>query len=300
VVDNASSDNTTAAISEAFPLVQMIASPVNLGFPKANNIGFARARGRYLLALNPDTQLLKGALQLPMHFLESHAGYGCVGVKTLLPSGKVQYHCARQFPTLRSFVFGSFFLDKIFPSIRFFRSPDMPYWDHEDSKDVEMIQGAYMMFRRDIYKEIGGFDERIPMFLEDGEYCLRLSRHGCKIRYLADAAIIHYVGQSTGKSDPRRIASLRYEANYLFLREYQGGVAAVLYMFFIFFETPLKLLLLPFFSLGLRIKSGNSRLRLYFWETVTGWLWLARKVWINLLGAGKDDKRLSFVDENSI
>jgi GT2 family glycosyltransferase len=163
-----------------------------------------------------------------------------------------------------------------------------------------MIQGAYMMFRRDIYKEIGGFDERIPMFLEDGEYCLRLSRHGYKIRYLADAAIIHYAGQSTQKSEPRRIASLRYEANCLFLREYQGRVASALYLFFVFLGTPFKLLLLPLFGLGLRIKSGNSRLRLYFWETISGWFWLASKMHINHRGANPRRNKLSFDNENSI
>jgi GT2 family glycosyltransferase len=300
VIDNASSDGTAEAVRKNYPEVVLIASDVNFGFPKANNVGFAKAKGKYLLALNPDTIVEPGSLETCVRFLDENESYGCVGVKTVLPNKKIQYHCARQFPTLRSFVFGYFFLDKIFPRVRFFRSPDMPFWDHKESRDVEMIQGAFMMFRKNIYEKIGGFDERLPMFLEDGEYCLRLSRHGYKIRYLADVSITHFVGQSTEQSKPRWIASLRYEANYIFLREYQRSPAAFLYLFFVFIASPLRAALLPLFSFALWVKSGNGRLRLYFWETITGWLWFVRKIFSFMFSDVKNKTALSALHENSI
>jgi len=277
VVDNASSDRTAESIAVEFPQVEVIQASTNLGFPKANNLGFAQATGEFILALNPDTVVHEGSLYACVNFLRQNPDYGCVGVKTLLPDGKIQYQCARQFPSLRSFGFSLFFMDKIFPRVQIFRSSDLPFWDHNDSRDVQLLQGSFMMFRKSIYDEIGGFDERIPMFLEDGEYCLRLFRNGYKIRYMSDVSITHHVGQSTAKSEPVWIAKLRYEANYLFLIDYQGRLSGFLYILFVLFGTPIKILLLPLFEIGLRIRKQNSRIKLYFWETTSGWIWLFDK-----------------------
>lgn len=273
VVDNASHDGTVEGIREDFPTVEVIASETNMGFPKANNVGLARAKGRFFLVLNPDTEVLQGTLQRSISFLEDNPVYGCVGVKTLFPDGQVQFHCARQFPTLRSLIFATFFLDKIFPQVQLFRSPDMPFWDHQDSRDVEMIQGAYMLFPRQVYDKIGALDETIPMFFEDAEYCLRILKNGYKIRYLGDVAMTHHVGRSSAMAAPYWIASLRYESLYLFLAEYQGKKAATAYVIFLLLLSPLKLLSVPLLAVGVRVFKGKKKFRALLNETIAGWLW---------------------------
>ncbi len=193
VIDNNSSDNSVENIRKYYPYVKLIAERDNHGFPKANNIGFDIAKGKYILALNPDTEIKSFTLQKSIEFLDKNISYSCVGVKTLKENGKIQYHCARKFFTLKGALSSYLLLDKMLPYIKFFDSPDMAYWDHKSSREVDMISGAYMMFRKSMYKKIGGFDTTIPMFYEDNEYCLRIWLSGYKIYYLAGYFVVRYI-----------------------------------------------------------------------------------------------------------
>ena len=202
VIDNNSIDESVANLQRLHPDVRLIALTENLGFPKANNLGFKNAKGKYLLALNPDTQIHQDVLWRSIDFLEKHKEYGCVGVKTLKPNGRIQLECAGQSYTVRGAIWETLLLNKLFPKAKYFKPPAMTYWDHNSDRDVDRVQGAYMMLPYKVYRKIGGFDERLPMFFEDNEFCLRLNKNTYKIRYLADVAITHFVGQSTRKAMP--------------------------------------------------------------------------------------------------
>lgn len=278
VIDNASIDNSGQNIKANFPWVNLIALTENCGFPKANNIGFAKARGKYLLALNPDTEVKKNTLQLSLRFLEHHSDYGCVGVKTRKSSGEIQFSCARKFPTFKGIIFNFLFLDKIFPRFNISENIDMPAWDHEDSRDVDMIAGSFMMFPRSLYHKIGGFDERIPLFFEDVEYCQRIWNRGFKIRYLAEAEIVHYGGKSTVEAVPSWIAQLRFEGFYLYIKDNYGTRTANKFVKILSVLLPIKAILLPFFCLGLYFKKRENRFKVYFFETITGVLWSIEKL----------------------
>ncbi len=277
VIDNASTDNTVQNIKAYYPWVNLIALTENHGFPKANNIGFAEARGKYLLALNPDTEIKENTLQLSINFLEEHPDYGCVGVKTRKASGEIQLSCARKFPTFKGILLNILFLDRIFPKLTRADNIDMAYWDHEDSRDVDMVSGSYMMFPKSLYEKIGGFDERIPMFLEDFEYCKRISDSNFKIRYIADAEIIHYGEKSTSKAVPGWIAELRFEGFYLYIKDVYGTPIANNFVKALVVLLPIKIMLLPFMCLGLYFKKGENRFRSYFFETIGGIEWSLRR-----------------------
>jgi hypothetical protein len=278
VIDNASADNSLQNIKTHFPWVNLIALDENVGFPKANNLGFAKARGKYLLALNPDTEIKANTLQLSLNFLEDHTDYGCVGVKTRKASGEIQFSCARKFPTFKGIIFNLLFLDRIFPRFNISENTDMPAWDHEDSKDVDMIAGSFMMFPRSLYQKIGGFDERIPLFLEDVEYCRRIWKRNFKIRYLAEAEIVHYGGKSTAEAVPRWIAQLRFEGFYLYIKDNYGLQAANKFVKILSVLLPIKAILLPFFCFGLYLKKRENRFTVYFYETIYGIIWSIEKL----------------------
>ena len=276
VIDNHSADASVANLRRDYPEVTLLALNANVGFPKANNLGFAQARGQYFLALNPDTMVHPGAIQASIRFLEHHADYACVGVKTLKPNGKVQFCCARQYPTLRGVMANILMLDKVLPGATWLQSVDMTFWDHQDSRDVDMLSGSYMMFRRMIYETLGGLDERVLMFLEDVEFCLRLRKNGFRIRYLGEVSITHYVGQSTAKATPRPIAELRYKAWQMVIEECYGPRAARRFAWLLLPVLLLKLFLLPMLCLGMYLKNRENRFVKEVSETAHALLWAAR------------------------
>ncbi len=278
VVDNNSSEPGHNCIIRNHPDVSIISLSENIGFPGANNIGFEAANGEYLLALNPDTEVHENTLQQSLAFLKNNPGYGCVGVKTLKPNGKIQLACARQFITLKRSVIYPLLLDKIFPKIDCLQSVEMAFWDHNDDRDVDMIQGAYMMFPRKLYESVGGLDERLPMFFEDNEFCIRLWKKGYKVRYLSDVHITHYVGQSTKKAPARWIADLRYDAFYMAIEEYEGKQKARLYPFIMAIVLPLTVMISPFLAFGIYLKHGVNRFHTLFYEALFGVFWAANRI----------------------
>jgi len=283
VIDNHSADASVANLRQDYPEVTLLALDTNVGFPKANNLGFVQARGKYFLTLNPDTTVHPGAIQESIRFLDHHPDYGCVGVKTLKPNGKVQSCCARQRPTLRGVMANILMLDKVIPSAAWLKSVDMTFWDHEDSRDVDMLSGSYMMFPRTIYETLGGLDERVLMFLEDVEFCLRLRKNGFRIRYLGEVSIVHHVGQSTAKAAPRPIAELRYRAWQMVIEECYGPRAAKRFAWLLLPVLLLKFLLLPMLCLGMYLKNRENRFVKEVSETAYALLWAARTVTRSLL-----------------
>lgn len=278
VVDNNSSQPGYEQAAKNHPEVRIIILPENVGFPVANNIGFETAKGEFLLALNPDTEIYENTLQHSMAFLNEHPDYGCVGVKTLKSNGKIQLACARQFITLKRAVIYPLLLDKIFPKIKFLQSIEMAFWDHTDDRDVDMIQGAYMMFPRKVYETVGGLDERLPMFLEDCEFCIRLWKNGYKIRYLSTVYITHYIAQSTKKASTRWITDMRYDAFYHAIEEYEGKRKARLYPLIMMVALPINVIISPFLALGIYIKHGNNRFPTIFSEALLGIFWAINKL----------------------
>ena len=251
VVDNCSSDNSVENIAIYFPDIILIKNETNVGFPAANNQAFRIARGRYFLMLNPDTLIKKNTLQQSIGVLRNDDSIGCIGVKTLMGNGEVLLSCARSYPSMWSIFCHLFYIDTIFRKWKFHKSIDMPYWDHNNSCDVDLLHGGYMMFPKSIYIKIGGLDKKVLMFYEDTEYCCRIKKAGFRIYYLADVEIVHFVGVSCSKADPKWITNLYCEADYFYLLDYGGGrQTALFYVLMILLCFPLRILYIPFIWLG--------------------------------------------------
>jgi GT2 family glycosyltransferase len=280
VVDNCSTDNSVDNITVCFPDVIVIKNKNNVGFPAANNQAFNIARGQYYLALNPDTLIKKDTLQQSLCVLINDGSIGCVGVKTLKGDGEILLSCARSCPSIWSTFWHLFYFDTIFGKWMFFESSDMAYWNHNNSRDVDMLHGGYMMFPKSIYKKIGGFDDKIPMFYEDMEYCCRIKKAGFRIHYLADVEIVHFVGISCSQADPKWITTLYCEADYLYFLEYGGGRhIALLYVLMILSCFPLRILYSPFIWLGYFIKLRRFKsMRLIHIQITASAIWAIRKL----------------------
>ena len=196
VVDNASSDRTVEIIQTQFRSVIFERNVTNAGFAAANNQAIAKSTGDYVLLINPDTAILPGALVKMVAALEQNPEIGMVGPMILNDDGSIQYTCARRLPTLLTEVWWLTGLDQRFKQSRIFGRYLMSYWDHRDSRFVEQISGACMLIRRETLQRCGLLDARFFFMYEDVEFCRRVSRHGYKIYYLAEAVIKHSEGKS--------------------------------------------------------------------------------------------------------
>jgi GT2 family glycosyltransferase len=198
VVDNASADGSADLVAARFPNVKLIRNAANLLYSEGNNIGARAATGRFLCLLNSDTEVSRGALDQLVQYLQQHPGCGLVGPKLVNPDGSVQAGC-RRFPDLAEAFWAWGWLRRTRAGQRAAASARMADFDHLTSRDVQQPLGACMMLVRDEFMRLGGLDPVLSLFYNDVDLCLRLSRGGRRIHYLATAVVMHHQGASTKK-----------------------------------------------------------------------------------------------------
>lgn len=264
VVDNASTDGSSEMILEKFSDCKLIESKNNLGFAKGNNVAVKEALGKYILYLNPDTEVVTNAIHGMFHFLKTNKEYGAVGCKLTDVKGNIQHTCASTFPTPLTELSLLFLLNRIFPRSKYFSTRELDYWDHVDSRDVDCLSGACIMARRDLIERMKGFDEKIFMYSEDLDMCYRILKEGFKIYYLSTEVIKHLAGASSRKAKNVHFAVLmQKQSNYYFMRKHYGGFHAQCFRMAIFagslFRILIAIFLLLAFSCGLVKKDINPR-----------------------------------------
>jgi GT2 family glycosyltransferase len=222
VVDNASKDGSAEMVENEFSDILLIRN-VNNGFARANNLATKKAKGKYILYLNPDTELITDAITGMYRYLESNKDYGAVGCKLLNKDGSIQYMCARTYHTpLNQFYFLSF-ISRLFRKSSFFSDADLSYWDHKNNRDIDCLCGACIMVKKEVNDSIKGFNEKYFMYGEDIELCLKIKKDGWKIYYLADESIYHFSKASS--SQQRKLffsLILTYDADLIFIRDNYG------------------------------------------------------------------------------
>ena len=187
VVDNASSDGSRELLPKEFPLVRLIVNTANLGFPAANNQGASMAAGRFLLFLNPDTQVPPGTLAGAVAFMEAHRDAGIMGCRTMNNDGSLQASAFNFTGKLRIFAYVSG-LNRFFKLSRFS--------DHSTLRTPDYVQGSFLIIRKKLFNDCGRFDERFFLYAEEVDLCIRITAAGFKVYYYPDIFILHYGGGS--------------------------------------------------------------------------------------------------------
>ena len=196
VVDNNSIDGSDEILSSKFPEIKLIKNHNNKGFSKACNQGLEISTGKHLLLLNPDTMLQEDTIPKMIEFFENNPDAGAAGCKILNADGTLQLACRRSFPTPRVAIPKILGLSRLFPKSRTLSKYNLTYEDPEKQIEVDALSGAFMMFRKKVYDQIGGLDEDYFMYGEDLDYCYRIKQSGWKIYYTPITKLIHYKGES--------------------------------------------------------------------------------------------------------
>jgi N-acetylglucosaminyl-diphospho-decaprenol L-rhamnosyltransferase len=196
VVDNGSHDGSGDAIAEQFPAVRLLRNADNRLYAAGNNQGAARHRGEFVCTLNSDTEVRPGALDRLVDWLLAHPDYGIAAPRLSDPDGSVQHACQR-FPTLATALCFDSFWGTFWPGRSVVARYLMRDFDHLQAADVDQPPGACWVLRAVEWRQLGGFDEQLSLFYNDVDLCLRLRRAGRRIRYVADAEVMHHRGAST-------------------------------------------------------------------------------------------------------
>jgi GT2 family glycosyltransferase len=216
VVDNASPEGGVEAVKEQFPDIVLIKSSENLGFAGANNVGFRQSKGKCVLFLNPDMKVLNPAINIMFERLQSLPHAGIVGCRMHHGDLRVMTNSIMKFPGILNQVFQ-------FEAVRL-RWPSFPLWnigplfsDSTEPAKVEVITGACMMMRREVFAKVGMFNEEYFMYAEDFDLCWKITKAGFSNYYIPGGDIIHYGGASSPRewqTIMKMRADLRLVANF--------------------------------------------------------------------------------------
>jgi len=191
IVDNASTDNSMNIIPNK--LIKIIKQKKNYGFAKACNIGAKYCKGKYILFLNPDTRLYKNVIKKSLEFMENPLNdkTAIIGPQMIF-NKKISISCS-YFPNLLRFFSKSVGLDLLLKNTGLF----MRDFNHQTSRYVDQVIGAFFMVRKKIFFKLNGFDERFFLFFEDVDFSLRVYNQGYKSFYNANIKCFHRGGVST-------------------------------------------------------------------------------------------------------
>jgi N-acetylglucosaminyl-diphospho-decaprenol L-rhamnosyltransferase len=223
VVDAASHDGTVERVRVEFPTVTLIASDENLGYSRGNNVGWRAARGRYLLILNPDTEVQGDALAQMTAYIEAHPRVGVLGPQLVFADGSIQ-STRRRFPSLLTGFFESTWLQPLAPRglLNHFYARDVR---DDETAEVDWVVGAALMVRREAYEQVGGLDEGFFMYSEELDWCRRMKAAGWGVTYFPAARIIHHEARSSAQVPAA--THIRFNTSKVrYYRKYYGALAA--------------------------------------------------------------------------
>jgi GT2 family glycosyltransferase len=221
LIDNKSQDGTIEMVEKNFPKVRLIKNPKNRGVAPARNQGLKVAKGKYVLILDADMELVENSFLQLFQFMEEHIDCGLVGAKLVDSNGNLQYSCKR-FPSLLSSLYRRLENFSFTKNSKILNYHMMKDWEHNSVREVDYLIGACQFFRRKIIDSVGFYDDKIFYGPEDIDYCIRVWKAGWKVIYYPLTKIIHHEQRIT-KKNPLSIISIKHIIGIFYIfKKYRG------------------------------------------------------------------------------
>ena len=228
VVDNASSDDSSAMVQRLFPEAILIQNTDNLGFARANNIGIRRARGRHIALVNSDVHVLPDCIEKLVQYLDANPNVSMVGPRILGRDGKLQTS-HRGFPRLWNMFCRALALDSLLPNVPLFGGYLFKYSEPVTPTPVEIISGCFVLVSREALEEVGLLDELFFIYGEDMDWCKRFWRAGRPVVFVPAAESIHYGGGSSSNA-PLRFFVEKQKADLQYWRKHHSRISVAVYL----------------------------------------------------------------------
>ena len=193
VVDSGSTDDTPDMITRELPDVPLIRRP-NIGFAAANNIALSRARGRWVLLMNPDMEVRSGDFEELVGALDERPEVGAASIVQVWPDGEVQ-PTIRRFPSAARQFGEALYLQRL-PALARFGEEERRLDQYWTELSADWLVGGFLIVRREVLEQVGGLDERFFLFSEETDWCYRIRRAGWDIRHLPLMTAVHHTGRS--------------------------------------------------------------------------------------------------------
>ena len=200
VVDNGSSDGSASALRQEFPDISVVDAGENLGFAAGVNLGVRRSTAEYVVLLNPDTEVLPGAVDDLVAFARTHPLFGVYGGRTLRPDGTTDPSSCWGAMSLWSLLCFATGLSTVFKRSRVFDPESLGHWQRDTVREVPIITGCLLLTTRTTWEQLGGMDERFFLYGEDADFSHRARARGLHPVVVPSATIVHAVGGSTSSS----------------------------------------------------------------------------------------------------
>jgi GT2 family glycosyltransferase len=220
VVDNHSTDGSVEMIQRSHPGVILEVLQADESYTRAMNRAMKKARGQFLVQLNPDTVIKPGVWDALIDFMNRHAEVGICTPKVLNRDGTLQKQCRRSaagpWDTF-CYVIG---LSRLFPKNHRLAGYLMTYMDEDVIHPCDAVSGSCMLIRRDVVNKIGYLDESYYAYQEDSDYCYRARQMGFQIYYVPVGQIIHYGGQGGSLIHARRSIYEWHRSYWIYYRKH--------------------------------------------------------------------------------
>lgn len=208
-------------VAAAFPQATLLHRRNKLGYTGTYNLLMRESAARYVLLLDEDTVVPKGALPALVAFMDAHPEVGIASVKTLNPDGSFQKSYGVMFDLLSEFL-NALHLSSFWPE-RLYR--DLDRW-----RTVDWLNGSFMLVRQATVAQVGGLDEYFYTFCCEADWCLRIARAGWKVAFVPDISITHIGGDHSINTAVKSYdALMRSHINqYFFFRKHYGELSQLL------------------------------------------------------------------------
>ena len=223
VIDNNSSDDSCAMMKLRFPNIKLIENKENYGFPKGNNIAVKEAKGEYICILNPDTVVAEDTFEKLLAFAKSKTDLGIVGCKLVDGTGNFLPESKRGIPTPWIAFTKIFGLYKLFPKSSLFNKYYAKHLGENQTGKVDILVGAFMVMKRELYNQLEGFDENCFMYADDIDLSYRALLLHKQNYYFHETTVIHYKGESTVK-DATYMKHFREFMNFFYKKHFKQSV----------------------------------------------------------------------------
>ena len=242
VVDNNSVDGSVEMVKAKFSEVILILNKKNTGFSRANNEAIKKAKGEYILLLNPDTVVEEDTFIKCCSFMDGHPEAGALGVKMVDGKGNFLPESKRGLPTPWVAFYKIFGFASLFPKSHKFGRYHLGFLDADKTNEVPILSGAFMFMRKAVLDKTGLLDEDFFMYGEDIDLSYRIIKAGYKNYYFPETRIIHYKGESTKRTSVNYVFVF-YKAMAIFARKHFTSKSAGIFSFLIHFAIYLRAIL---------------------------------------------------------
>lgn len=257
VVDNGSTDDSLNKIDIDLQRFKIVKEKVNHGFAKACNIGANLCKSRYILFLNPDTEVNENSISAAIEHMEkdSSSNIGICGIQLIDHNG-ITVSCSR-FPSPSRIFFNSIGLTRIIPILG---SP-MKDFSHDSTKEVDQVMGAFFMIKKELFNLCNGFDERFFVYYEEVDLSKRINQLGYSSIFLPHSNAYHLGGGASRNVKARRLFySLR--SKYLYSDKHFDRIGRLVVITSIFLLEPISRIVLNIFKIN--YKGISETFRAYF------------------------------------